>query len=166
MKKQIENNLFFVFISLLFLFCATSQLSISETRVDWEVKQDGRQIPIGVDDENNLLLFKQGEDENISRTWIVKISNTSSIVMNISVDINYDYFHWVSKEIDSKGNVYLIAKYSDVIYITKYDKQFNLVSSISIEVSEIFNNFGTSDIYITRFGSIFLSVNSTHIGDS
>ena len=154
---------------LIILVCIPVSLN-AQSEQNWELVLDGRHVPIDVDYNNNLLLFKCGEDEDYSKTWLIKCSNTSTIVFNTSLDINYDYFHLASKKIDSEGNLFLIAKNSEKIFISKYNEQLNFIDSITIESGETFSDFLTSDVFITNRGSIFLRytnkyeiINETHI---
>ncbi len=135
----------------------------------WEIHQEGIINPIGIDMDNNILLYCSEDDVDQSNTRFVKYSNYSTIILDKTVNINYDYLRWARRRIDSQGNLYIIGIAGGDIYIEVFDNELDFVKNITIDTKEEFPSITPSDIFITEIGNVFLRytdkyniLNATH----
>ncbi len=146
-----------------------TQFVSSDLTLDWELIQNGDSRAIGVDNENNLLLFYLGADDDLSKTWLIKYSTSGEVVYNDSMEFGYDYFLYTKKWIDGEGKSYLVGRLSESISIYVFDNQLVPCNYLFLNKSDINGNFDTCNLFVTKIGNIYLRItyyisfyNSTH----
>ena len=165
MKKK-SVIIFCLLISINILI--STQFVSADLVQDWQVEQNGEVKSIGVDNENNLLLYYLGADDDLSKTWLIKYSISGEVVYNDSLDFGYGYFLYTKKWMDDEGKLYLVDSFED-IYIFIYDNTLTPLKYLFINESDFEGTGALCNVFITNVGNIYLRAsyytyvyNSTH----
>lgn len=125
---------------------------------DWEHTSIGAKRKLGVDNENNLLLFSAGANYNYSQSSFFRYSPTGEIELNKTLDMNYLFPSMAYKKIDTEGYMYLYLNGPESLNVWKYTNDINLVEDYIIDVSDDKENLHPPYHHarITEVGTIYL----------
>jgi len=167
MKKK-SAIIFCLLISINILISA--QFVSADLVQDWQVEQNGEVKSIGVDNEDNLLLFYHGADDDLSKTWLTKYSASGEMVYNDSMDFGYAYFLYTQKWVDYEGKLYLVGISSEDISVYVFDNQLTPSNYLFLNESDFEGTVSLSELFVTHMGNIYLRTsyysflyNSTHL---
>ena len=165
MKKK-SAIIFCLLISINILISA--QFVCSDLVESWLVELNDKTRTIGVDDENNLLLFYLSFGDDLTKTRLIKYSTAGEIVYNDSMELGSAYFLYMDKWMDCNGNLYLVDSFED-IYIFIFDNTLSPLKYLFINESDFEGTGALCNVFITNVGNIYLRAsyytyvyNSTH----
>ncbi len=125
---------------------------------DWENTSIGAKRKLGVDNENNFLLFSAGANYNYSQSSFFRYSLTGEIKLNKTLEMDYLFPSMAYKKIDTEGYLYLYLNGLESLNVWKYTNDINLVEDYIIDVSDDKENLHPPYHHarITEVGSIYL----------